>query len=217
MGLLVNDGNRFGVVGNAVPPALPEPVDMCHIPQQDTLMLHFIWTAGSSSKLSLWLGSLKAKAKLNPSKGPSRVGPIKLSQCENVAFQDRMELWIVWRRPGSSAATTSRDHGSTASCTANMGPTRGCSLETAPGRGWRHPLPSQHHSPWPGRESFCTVLCSTLFSLWESAFYPVLKLLDAILACSKDGQENVVLPPDTTLAQFNWCHARVFRNYSIAE
>ena len=120
MGLLVNDGNRFGVVGNAVPPALPEPVDMCHIPQQDTLMLHFIWTAGSSSKLSLWLGSLKAKAKLNPSKGPSRVGPIKLSQCENVAFQDRMELWIVWRRPGSSAATTSRDHGSTASCTANM-------------------------------------------------------------------------------------------------
>ena len=37
--ILVNDGDRFGALVNAVPPALPEPANISPITQQDTLVL----------------------------------------------------------------------------------------------------------------------------------------------------------------------------------
>ena len=39
VGLMVNDGDRFGEPLNAVPPALPKPADISRITQQDTLVL----------------------------------------------------------------------------------------------------------------------------------------------------------------------------------
>ena len=41
------------------------------------------------------------------------------------------------------------------------------------------------------------------------------QLWAAIFTCSKDGQDVVVLPPDTILALFNWCLEHVSRYYSI--
>ena len=45
--------------------------------------------------------------------------------------------------------------------------------------------------------------------LWARALHPVLELSTVFFACSKDGQDAVVLPPDNILARFNWCSARL--------
>ena len=54
-------------------------------PKKDTFVLQVLRLDGELMKLSLWLQSLKANAKLN-SAASSRVGPIKLSQCEIRGF-----------------------------------------------------------------------------------------------------------------------------------
>ena len=58
VGLLVNDGNRFGAPVNAVPPALPEPAYISPIKQQDNLVLQVL-----DLDCELWLRTQSVAAK----------------------------------------------------------------------------------------------------------------------------------------------------------